>query len=76
MDSRQVARSYRLIEDMSVVAWDHLENYGHARTDVNSWHFYTDDYAWAKDAHSEVVDRTYTGSAFNYVQGFNKVRNL
>ena len=32
----------RLVEDMSVVAWDHLQYYGHGETDVNSWHFYTE----------------------------------
>ena len=62
----------RLIEDMSVVAWDHLENYGHSRTDVNSWHFYTNDYAWAKSHIASVVDQTFTGSRFNYVPGFEQ----
>ena len=30
----------RLIEDMSVVHWEHLEYYAHGDTDINSWHFY------------------------------------
>jgi beta-galactosidase/beta-glucuronidase len=34
----------RLVEDMSVVAWEHLQYYGHGDTDINSWHFYIDDY--------------------------------
>jgi hypothetical protein len=62
----------RLIEDMSVVAWDHLEYYGHGDTDVNSWHFYTKDYEHARRQISEVIEKTYTGSTFNYVQGFQQ----
>ena len=42
----------RLIEDMSVVEWDHLEHFAHGATDVNSWHFYSRDYYKAK-AHIE-----------------------
>ena len=38
----------RLIEDMSVVAWEHLNAYGHVDTDINSWHFYIDEYERAK----------------------------
>ena len=34
----------RLVEDMSVVAWAHLQYYGHGATDMNSWHFYMNDY--------------------------------
>jgi hypothetical protein len=60
----------RLVEDMSVVAWDHLENYGHGRTDVNSWHFYMSDYARAKEHIAQVVKETYAGSRFNYAEGF------
>ena len=60
----------RLIEDMSVVAWDHLEYYGHGDTDVNSWHFYTDNYEKARRQIREVVENTYAGSTFNYVPGF------
>jgi hypothetical protein len=62
----------RLVEDMSVVAWDHLANYGHGDTDVNSWHFYTNDYATARRQINEVVEKTYTGSTFNYVEGFQQ----
>lgn len=62
----------RLVEDMSVVAWDHLETYGHTRTDVNSWHFYTNDYERAKTHIAEVVEQTYAGSGFNYVPGFEQ----
>ncbi len=59
----------RLIEDMSVVAWEHLEYYGHGQTDVNSWHFYTDDYEKARRQVDDVVEKTYAGSSFNYVPG-------
>ena len=62
----------RLVEDMSVVAWDHLEYYGHGDTDVNSWHFYTDNYEKARGQISEVVEKTYAGSTFNYVPGFQQ----
>ncbi|MDB6175379.1 MAG: glycoside hydrolase family 2 sugar binding [Chthoniobacteraceae bacterium] len=60
----------RLVEDMSVVAWDHLEHYGHGGTDINSWHFYSHDYAKARAHIQDVVENTYTGSTFNYVPGF------
>jgi hypothetical protein len=62
----------RLVEDMSVVAWDHIENFGHGRTDVNSWHFYTDNYEQAKKHIAEVVAKTYAGSNFNYTPGFEQ----
>jgi hypothetical protein len=64
--------STRLIEDMSVVAWDHLQYYGHGATDINSWHFYTDDYERARTHIQEVVTETYAGSSFNYVPGFEQ----
>jgi hypothetical protein len=60
----------RLIEDMSVVKWEHLDAYGHVDTDINSWHFYINDYARAKAHITDVVARTYPGSDFNYVEGF------
>ncbi|HSP46302.1 MAG TPA: glycoside hydrolase family 2 TIM barrel-domain containing protein, partial [Chthoniobacterales bacterium] len=62
----------RLVEDMSVVAWDHLEYYGHGDTDVNSWHFYTNDYEKARRGIEEIVEKTYTGSSHNYVPGFHQ----
>lgn len=64
----------RLIEDMSVVAWEHLQYYGHGETDINSWHFYTTDYSTARRWISDVVEQTYVGSAFNYVPGFQQQR--
>jgi hypothetical protein len=71
----QLAKSLdptRLVEDMSVVAWDHLQYYGHGETDVNSWHFYTGDYMTARQKVDEVVEKTYAGSTFNYVPGFQQ----
>src|SRR5215217_8587617 len=71
----QLAKSLdprRLVEDMSVVAWEHLQYYGHGETDINSWHFYTSDYPTARRWVSEVVEQTYTGSTFNYVPGFQQ----
>ncbi|HMG04475.1 MAG TPA: glycoside hydrolase family 2 TIM barrel-domain containing protein [Chthoniobacterales bacterium] len=62
----------RLVEDMSVVAWDHLEYYGHGETDVNSWHFYTNDYESARRGIEEIVEKTYAGSSYNYVTGFKQ----
>ncbi|MDQ6655335.1 MAG: glycoside hydrolase family 2 [Verrucomicrobiota bacterium] len=62
----------RLVEDMSVVAWEHVEGYGHTRTDVNSWHFYTADYEFAKKHIANVVKQTYAGSGFNYIPGFEQ----
>lgn len=64
--------STRLIEDMSVVPWEHLSAYGHVDTDINSWHFYIDDYARAKAHIQSVVAQTYRGSAFNYVEGYQQ----
>jgi hypothetical protein len=60
----------RLIEDMSVVHWEHLEYFGHTVTDINSWHFYIDDYDKAKAHIAKIVSDTYSGSSFNYVQGY------
>lgn len=60
----------RLIEDMSVVHWEHLDYYLHGDTDINSWHFYLNDYAKAKEHIDKVVGSTYPGSPFNYAQGF------
>lgn len=62
----------RLIEDMSVVMWEHLAAYGHVDTDINSWHFYIDDYAKARAHIENVVAQSYRGSSFNYVEGFKQ----
>ncbi|HEU5080451.1 MAG TPA: glycoside hydrolase family 2 TIM barrel-domain containing protein [Opitutaceae bacterium] len=71
----QLAKSLdptRLIEDMSVVVWEHLQSYGHVDTDINSWHFYLDDYAKAKQHIESVVAKTYRGSNFNYIEGYQQ----
>ncbi len=64
----------RLIEDMSVVHWEHLDYYAHGDTDINSWHFYMHDYARAREHIEKVVGSTYPGSTFNYVEGFKQKR--
>ena len=53
----------RLIEDNSPCLYDHVE------TEINSWHFYINDYEQAKEHIANVVEETYPGSAFNYVGG-------
>ena len=53
----------RLIEDNSPCLYDHVE------TDINSWHFYINDYEQAKAHIANVVEETYPGSAFNYAGG-------
>src|SRR5581483_8127509 len=60
----------RLIEDMSVVHWEHLYYYAHGDTDINSWHFYIDEYEKAREHIAKVVKSTFPGSNFNYVPGF------
>jgi len=60
----------RLVEDMSVCHWDHLEYYQHCDTDINSWHFYINDYQKAKAHIDKVVGSTFLGSSYNYVPGF------
>jgi hypothetical protein len=62
--------STRLVEDMSVCHWDHLEYYLHCDTDINSWHFYIGDYDKAKAHIDKIVGSTFMGSSFNYVPGF------
>ncbi|HLH57261.1 MAG TPA: glycoside hydrolase family 2 TIM barrel-domain containing protein [Verrucomicrobiae bacterium] len=62
--------STRLVEDMSVCHWDHLEYYLHCDTDINSWHFYIGDYQKAKAHIDKIVGATFVGSSFNYVPGF------
>lgn len=60
----------RLVEDMSVCHWEHLEYYLHCDTDINSWHFYINDYEKAKAHIDKVTNSTFVGSSFNYVPGF------
>jgi hypothetical protein len=51
----------RLVEDNSPCYYDHVE------TDINSWHFYLNDYAQVRHHVQRVVDETYPGSSFNYL---------
>src|SRR3954470_2482153 len=62
----------RLIEDMSVVHWEHLDYYAHGDTDINSWHFYMHDYHKAREHIEKVVRGTYAGSDFNYFKGYKQ----
>ena len=62
----------RLIEDMSVVHWEHLDYYAHGDTDINSWHFYMHDYDKAREHIEKVVQATFAGSSFNYVEGYQQ----
>ena len=53
----------RLVEDNSPCNYDHVE------TDINSWHFYINNYFEVRRHVQRVVDETFPGSAFNYVGG-------
>ncbi len=53
----------RLIEDNSPCLYDHVV------TDINSWHFYINDYEKAREHIENVVANTQPGSEFNYVGG-------
>ena len=62
----QLAKSLdgtRLIEDNSACLYDHVVS------DINSWHFYINNYETAKRHIQKVVDDTYPGSGFNCVPG-------
>jgi hypothetical protein len=56
----------RLVEDNSANRYDHVV------TDINSWHFYIDDYEKARAHIEEVVKNTYPGSPFNYAPGYRQ----
>jgi hypothetical protein len=56
----------RLVEDNSPC------NYDHTVSDINSWHFYINDYEQARKHIKEVVDKTFPGSTFNYAKGFKQ----
>ena len=53
----------RLVEDNSPCHYNHVES------DINSWHFYINNYRQVRRHIQNVVDQTYPGSAFNYVGG-------
>ena len=54
----------RLIEDNSPCHYNHVE------TDINSWHYYINDYPQVRKHIQMVVDETFPGSPFNYVGDF------
>lgn len=56
----------RLVEDNSANRRDHVV------TDLNTWHFYIDDYERARDHIEEVVKNTSPGSTFNYAPGYRQ----
>lgn len=63
---KEVLDPTRLVEDNSADGRDHI------KTDLNSWHFYIDDYERARKHIEEVVSKTYAGSTFNYLPGFKQ----
>ncbi len=54
----------RLVEDNSPCYYDHV-----SVTDLNSWHFYIDDYDAARRHIEDVVVRSTPGSSFNHCPG-------
>lgn len=63
---KEVLDPTRLIEDNSADGRDHV------KTDLNSWHFYIDNYERARKHIEEVVSSTYPGSTFNYLPGYKQ----
>ncbi len=53
----------RPVEDNSACNYDHVE------TDVNTWHFYINDYERARAHVADAVARTHPGSDWNFVPG-------
>jgi len=53
----------RLVEENSPCRYDHVA------TDINSWHFYIDDYEATRKHIADAVEQVYPGSPFNYVEG-------
>ncbi|MCB0108222.1 MAG: hypothetical protein KDE53_20015, partial [Caldilineaceae bacterium] len=51
----------RLVEDNSPCHYNHVDS------DINSWHFYINDYHRVRQHVQRVVDQTFPGSIFNYV---------
>ena len=56
----------RLVEDNSPCRYDHTV------TDINSWHFYINDYRRARQHIAGVVEKTFPGSEFNYAKGYKQ----
>jgi hypothetical protein len=61
---RELDGHERLVEDNSPCNYDHI-----AQNDLNSWHFYIDDHAKARQHIEDVVAQTKPGSGFNYCPG-------
>jgi hypothetical protein len=63
----------RLIEDNSPCRYDHV------KTDINSWHFYINDYRAARNHIADFVEKAFPGSTHNYIgeykQGIEPVIN-
>ncbi|WP_244908308.1 glycoside hydrolase family 2 protein [Paenibacillus campinasensis] len=53
----------RIVEDNSPCNYDHVES------DINTWHFYLNGYEVVREHLEEVVQKTYPGSSFNYIDG-------
>ncbi|WP_308636421.1 glycoside hydrolase family 2 protein [Paenibacillus silvisoli] len=53
----------RIIEDNSPCNYDHVES------DLNSWHFYINGYEQVREHVTDIVEKTYPGSTFNYIGG-------
>ncbi|MFC5652188.1 glycoside hydrolase family 2 protein [Paenibacillus solisilvae] len=53
----------RIIEDNSPCNYDHVES------DINTWHFYLNGYENLRKHVTEVVEKTFVGSTFNYIGG-------
>ncbi|MFC4811933.1 glycoside hydrolase family 2 protein [Paenibacillus sp. GCM10023250] len=53
----------RLVEDNSPCNYDKVES------DINTWHFYINGYEQVRAHVTEVVEKTYPGSTFNYAGG-------
>jgi hypothetical protein len=56
----------RLVEDNSPDKGDHV------KTDINSWHFYINQYEAAREHIAKVVEETSPGSGFNFVGDFKQ----
>ena len=56
----------RLAEDNSPCRYDHTV------TDINSWHFYIEDWRGAAKHVAEVIEKTFPGSNFNYIEGWQQ----
>ncbi|REE80956.1 glycosyl hydrolase family 2 [Paenibacillus taihuensis] len=53
----------RIVEDNSPCNYDHVES------DLNTWHFYINGYEQLRAHVTEIVEKTYPGSGFNYIDG-------